>query len=266
MIALLAILVLATPDQTAADASWAALSAFAAAAPAEPEPPPGLRAPAGTPRHERARKVYAKGLAVWQAARRKHFEDLERRCAKHWTDHGDNHARETRDLWAGACFELGRYAEARAAWATLYRRGMRDVGPKLVAACRALGDFEAALKYGGPTPEALEEAGQVDRAISAARRAGRSKLAADWALIGKVYPALGKIPQFKGPALLLVDRTLPEPVRKALVASSVGKIPFFSFSDGRSAIYLVDSKGVVRAVNPRLDTLQHRIKQLLSTR
>jgi hypothetical protein len=262
--ALLVGLLLAAPER--AGEELRALRAFAEEAPAEPEPPPGLRAPPESERHARAREAYARAMADWARAHDEHLERLVERCTAFLARNGEDHRPAVLRIRAAAAQALRRWAAARADWEAVLALG-EDLGPAramLVEACRREGDYAAALRHGGPDPDLLEEAGRVERAIAAAERAGLSEKAAAWRGIGKPFPASGKIPQFSGPMVIEAGRELDPVTKKSLQDAFVGEIRICSFSGVQAAIYLVDSKGTVRAVNPRPETLHHRIEQLLA--
>lgn len=239
----------------------------------EPEPPPGLRAPADSDRHRAARASYAAELARWEEAERNRCTDLVALCGRYLAAFPKGpHQGDVRYLRGVAHFQAGDFAAARADLRA-YLRGATE-GPAvaaarraLVASCRALGDFGGALREAGPDPEPelLEEAGQVAAAIEAAERRGKPELAARWRLIGTKLPV--DLPEGAKAALVEAGRRLPAERRKALEkAFREKKLVFVVAELPRAAIYLIDAERVVRAVDPRPDTLTYRIARTLDAK
>jgi tetratricopeptide (TPR) repeat protein len=247
--------------------------AFAAGAPA-PEPPAGLRAPAGSERHERARSSYNKAIADWHAKEHERRRLVVEACSRHLTDYPDGARRADVIYLRGATrFQDGEFAVARTDLEEYLKvapegsAAATAAKASLVESCRALGDFAAALRHGGPDPDLLEEAGEVEQAIEAARKAGQEEKAARWALIGKPFPGSIELPE--GTAAALVDggkKLSKERVtrlqerfsaesRKVAFLSATGPYP--------AAVYLLDAQGVVRAADPRPDTIEHRVRCLI---
>jgi len=135
-----------------------------------------------------------------------------------------------------------------------------------VECCRAVGDFAAALVFGGPDPDLLEEAGKVEEAIEAATKAGDEEKAARWALIGKPFPGSVRIPEGVVAVIVEGGRKLPlermKRLRERLSAES-RKVAFLS-AEGPypAAVYLLDAQGVVRAADPRPDSIEYRVRRL----
>jgi tetratricopeptide (TPR) repeat protein len=244
---------------------------FAAEAPA-PEPPAGLRAPAGSERQERARAQYAEAIADWHAkeeARRKRIEDA---CTEHLRAYPKGARRlDVLYLRGATRFRSGQLAEARDDLKA-YLEGAPD-GPSasaaraaLVESCRGLGDFAAALEYGGKDPDLLEEAGRIPEAIAAAKEKGEEGKAARWALIGKPFPGPIQIPDGVVAVIVEAARNLPrERIRrlKELFPAESRKVAFLS-AEGPypAAVYLLDARGVVQAADPRPDTIEYRVRRL----
>lgn len=237
-----------------------------------PEPPAGLRAPATTERHRRAQAEYARAIASWhekEGARRRRIEEA---CTRHLATYPEGERRLAVVYLRGANrFRDGRFAEARSDLETYLQGAPEGASASaarvaVVESCRALGDFAAALAFGGPQPDLLEEAGRVEEAIAEARKAGQEEKAVRWALIGKPFPEPIPIPEGVVAVVLYGGRKLPQEresrLRERFSAES-RKVAFLSASGPYpSALYLLDSHGVVRAVDPRLDTIEHRVRRL----
>ena len=252
---------------------YAEIRKAASRAEPEPEPPPGLRAPEDTERHRAAREKYSADLARWEAAERRRRADLVALCGRYLAEFPDGtHLGDVRYLRGVAHFQATDFAAARADLRAYLRLGAE--GPAaaaarraLVASCRALGDFAGALSEAGPDPEPelLEEAGRVEAAIEAAEKQGRKELAARWRLIGTKLPV--ELPGGARAALVEAGRRLPQERREALRKAFAQKKLIFVVAElPRPAIYLVDAERVVRAVDPRLDTLTHRITRTLDAK
>lgn len=268
-----ALLVLLLAPGSAEEASFREIRKLFEAAAPEPEPPPGLRAPPETERHRRAAGIYARALETWETAERKRRANLVELCSKHLERFAEGErAGDVRYLRGVTRFEAGDAPGARADLEA-YLAGDPS-GPAagaareaLVQACRMQGDFEGALRHGGPRPDLLEEAGRVDRAIAAAEAQGDRAKAARWRLIGKPFAGKVKIPQGMPATVVQVGRRLPpERVAGLKRAFRPEKLAIIWLFKGEEAIYLVDTKGIVRAVDPRLDTLHHRIRRLADRR
>lgn len=244
---------------------------FGAQTPA-PEPPAGLRAPPNSERHKRAQAEYADAISDWhenEGARRRRIEEA---CTRHLLAHPNGDRRVDVLYLRGANrFRDGRFADARkdleayleAAPEGPTAKAARDA---LVESCRALGDFAAAVAAGGPEPDLLEEAGRIPEAIAAAREAGATEKAARWALIGHPFPEPIPIPEGALVVILEGGKKLPRERLSRLqerFAAEKKKVAFLS-ADGPypAALYLLDKEGVVRAVDPRFDTIEHRIRSL----
>jgi hypothetical protein len=237
-----------------------------------PEPPPGLRAPATSERHKRAQAEYAAAIAAWHAKERARRERIEQACTRHLASYAKGERRLDVVYLRGANrFRDGRFEDARADLET-YVEGAPE-GPSataartaLVESCRVLGDYAAALAFGGPDPDRLEEAGKIAEAIAAAREAGQDEKAVRWALIGKPFPEPIPIPEGVVAVILEGGRNLPKERvsrlrqrfsaenRKVAFLSALGPYP--------AGLYLLDSQGVVQAVDPRPDTIEHRVRRL----
>jgi hypothetical protein len=244
---------------------------FATESPA-PEPAPGLRAPETSERHKRARAEYAEALAAWRERERARRGRIEEACTRHLASHPKGARRLDVIYLRGANrFREGRFADARADLETYLAEAPE--GPSAAAAraaivesCRALGDFAAAVAFGGPDPDQLEEAGRIEEAIAAARRSGQDAKAAGWALIGKPFPKPIPIPAGAEAVILAGGIELPKEreiwLRERFSAEK-RNVAFLSASGPYPAgLYLLDSQGVVRAVDPRADTLEHRVRRL----
>jgi len=245
--------------------------AFAAEAPA-PEPPAGLRAPPGSERQERARTQYARDIAEWHAkedARRRKIVDA---CTRHLGAFPEGkHRLDVLYLRGVTRFREGDCPDARIDLEAYLREAPE--GPTATAAraalvecCRAVGDFAAALSFGGPDPDLLEEAGKVQEAIEAAKKAGEADKAARWALIGKPFPGSIEIPEGVSAVIVEAGKKLPiERVNrlKERLSAESRKVAFLS-AEGPypAAVYLLDAQGVVRAADPRPDSIEHRVRRL----
>ena len=263
-------LVLASPG--ADEEAWRVLVARYAEATPEPEPPPGLRAPADTDRHARAAEEYARALAEWKAAEAARRERFVADCGAFLDAHPESAHRPGVLYLRGATrFRSGRHAEARADLEAFLAAAPSspEAGAArgaLVAACRALGDYRGALAHAGPdpSPDLLEEAGEIERAIAAAERAGDPAKAAGWRQIGRVFPGSeGKIPPGAEAVVVQAGVGLPAEREEALVRDfGREKVRFLGWSAEQKGLYLLDRGGVIRSVNPRFDTLHHRIAHL----
>jgi len=244
---------------------------FRAETPA-PEPPAGLRAPANSERHERARKEYLAAVAQWhekEGARRRMIEEA---CTRYLSQYPEGeHRLDVLYLRGVNRYHDGRFEDARVDLAK-YIESAPDsaVAPAarvaLVESCRALGEFAAALSYGGPEPDLLAEAGKIAEAIAAAKARGEEEKAARWALIGKPFPSSISIPEGTVAVILDGGKSLPkerENRLRELFSSEKRKVAFLSATGPYpSALYLLDSQGVVQAVDPRPDTIEHRVRRL----
>ena len=268
---LLAALLLLAPD--AEETSYEEIAAlFAAEAPA-PEPPAGLRAPPGSDRHERARRKYADALTEWKGKEAARRQRLLAACDRHLDAFPEGRRRNDVLYLRGATrFRDGDHAGARADLEAYLGGGAE--GPAataaraaLVESCRALGDYSAALRHGGPQPDLLEEAGEIDRAIDAARRAGADERVGRWTLIGRPFPGDIAVPEGAAAVIVEAGRRLPPEAKTRLTeqfSAEKGKVVFLSAAgEYLPAVYLLDAQGVVRAADPRPDTLEHRVRRLL---
>lgn len=237
-----------------------------------PEPPPGLRAPANTERHRRAQAEYARAIAAWHAKEGERRRTIEEACTRHLGAYPKGGRRlDVLYLRGANRFRDGRFADARAdleAYLEEAAEGPSATAARaaLVESCRALGDFAAALAFGGPDPDLLEEAGKIEEAVAAAREAGQADKAARWALIGKPFPEPIPIPEGVVALILEGGKKLPKEreirLRERFTAEN-RKVAFLSAPGPYpAALYLLDSQGVVRAVDPRLDTIEHRVRRL----
>jgi len=246
--------------------------AFAAETPS-PEPPAGLRATAGTERHERARLEYAESITEWHSKERARRLRVIEACTRHVRGFPDGRRRaDVLYLRGVTYFREGQFAAARTDL-----EGYLEAAPggasqsaatvALVESCRALGDFAAALRLGGPDPDLLEEAGEVGRAIEAARLAGQEEKAARWTLIGKPFPGPIEIPDRVGVVIVECGKKLPMERRNRLqerFSAESRKVAFLSATGPYpAAVYLLDGQGVVRAADPRPDTIEHRVRCLI---
>ena len=268
---IVAALLLLAPD--AEQESYGAIAAlFAAEAPA-PEPPAGLRAPPGSERHERARAAYAEALREWKEKEDARRHELIASCDRHLAAFPAGRRKADVLYLRGATrFRAGDYAGARKDLEAYLDAGAQ--GPAAVAAraalvesCRALGDYSAALRHGGPEPDLLEEAGEVARAIDAARRAGDDERVLRWALIGTPFPGRLEIPAGAVAIIVEAGRTLPPEAKTRLeerFSAERRKVVFLSAAgEYPRAVFLLDAQGIVRAADPRPDTLEHRVRRLL---
>ena len=237
-----------------------------------PEPPPGLRAPATTERHKRAREAYAEAIAAWhekEGARRRRIEEA---CTRHLGDYPKGErVHDVLYLRGANRFREGRFAEARIDLAAYLEGAPEGASAEaaraaLVESCRALGDFAAALRFGGPDPDLLEEAGKLEEAIAAAREKGLDEKAARWALIGKPLPEPIPIPEGVDAVILAGGRSLSKERETRLrerFSAENRKVAFLSAPGPYpAALYLLDRQGVIRAVDPRPDTIEHRVRHL----
>lgn len=266
----LCLLLLLAPD--AEEASYEDIARVFAAETPSPEPPAGLRAPIGTERHERARTEYAGQIAAWHVKEQERRRRIVAACSRHLVAFPEGARRmDVLYLRGATFFRDGAFAAARADLED-YLKARPDGASAaaatvaLVESCRALGDFAAALKHGGPDPDLLEEAGEIEQAIEAARRAGQDGKAERWALIGKPLPGSVQVPEGVCAVVLEGGRKLPAErksrlqerfsaeSRKVAFLSAVGPYP--------AAVYLLDAHGVVRAADPRPDTIEHRVRRL----
>jgi hypothetical protein len=245
--------------------------AFAAETPS-PEPPAGLRSPPGSERHERARTQYADAIADWHAKEEARRRRVVEACTRHLTAFPEGRRRlDVLYLRGATRYQEGGFGLARLDLEEYLRaapEGAAAAAAKtaLVESCRALGDFAAALRHGGPDPDLLEEAGEIEQAIEAARRAGQEEKAARWALIGKPFPGPIHVPEGSAAAIVEAGKKLSRERRTRLqerFSAESGKVAFLS-ADGPypAAVYLVDAQGVVRAADPRPDTIEHRVRRL----
>jgi len=270
---LLASLLLLLAADEAEEASYQALVALFQHEAPEPEPPPGLRAPPDSDRYRRAAEQYEADLARWreeEARRRAELVELAGRHLERF-EKGERCA-AVLYLRGATLFRSGQYPEARrdleaflAADPTA--EAAATARQALVACCRAEGDFTAALRYGGPDPDLLEEAGRVKEAIAAAEACGKLDKARGWALIGHPFPGSVKIPAGSGAVVVEAGSRLSTERREALKKLfSPGKVAFLSAPATYPAVYLLDGSGVVRAVDARPDTLEHRLRCILMAR
>jgi hypothetical protein len=268
--AVLSALLLFAPD--AEDASYKEIARLFAAETPEPEPPAGLRAPEGGDRHDRARARYEELLREWQAKEEARRRQLVEACDRHLLAHPEGARRLDVIYVRGATrFRDGQWALAREdleIYLASRPRGEAAEAARraVVESCRALGDFPAALRHGGPDPFLLEEAGKIDRAMAAAKAAGRDDLALRWALIGKPFPGPIRIPEGVSAVIVEGGRTLPPDyvirLRERFSAEN-RKVAFLSATGAYpAAVYLLDAQGVVRAADPRLDTVEIRVRRL----
>ena len=87
-----------------------------------------------------------------------------------------------------------------------------------------------------------------------------------WELIGKPFPGPIQIPDGVTAAIVECGRNLPRERKIKLqewVSAESRKVAFLS-ADGPypAAVYLLDAQGVVRAADPRPDTIEYRIRRL----
>ncbi len=246
---------------------------FRAAKP-EPDPLPGLRAPPDSDRHRRAAQRYRALLATWEKSEAERRAALEQSLTEHLAQYPRGpRASHVRYLRGATRFQSQDFAGARQDLEVFLkdappgpaRRAAQDA---LIQSLRGLGDFAAALTWRGPTPEALEEAGRVKEAIAKARAAGQSARANEWSQIGKPYQrAIAKWPVGKAVVLIKSGQNLPQAVEAALISEfSKEKIGIAVAEVREAGIYLLDGNRLIQAVNPRLDTLVHRIRALLKAR
>jgi tetratricopeptide (TPR) repeat protein len=267
----LCLLLLLAPD--AEEASYEDIARVFATETPSPEPPAGLRAQIGSERHERARAQYAEEIATWHAKEQARRRRIVEACSRHLLVFREGKRRmDVLYLRGATFFRDGAFTAARADLEEYLRAAPEGASAAaataaLVESCRALGDFAAALKYGGPDPDLLEEAGEIEQAIEAARRAGEEGKAARWALIGKPFPGSIQMPEGVCAVVLEGGRRLPRErlsrlqerfsaeSRKVAFLSAVGPYP--------AAVYLLDAQGVVQAADPRPDTIEHRVRRLI---
>ncbi|MFI5402278.1 MAG: tol-pal system YbgF family protein, partial [Planctomycetota bacterium] len=228
--------------------------------------------PQGSERHERARKDYADAIADWHAKEEARRRRIIEACTRHLGAFPAGPRRPDVLYVRGATrFREGEFAAARADLEDYLKaapEGASGAAAKvaLVESCRALGDFAAALRVGGPDPDLLEEAGELDRAIEAANRAGQPEKAARWALIGKPFPGSVEIPEGVVAVIVEGGKKLPRERISRLqerFSAEKRKVAFLSANGPYpAAIYLLDAQGVVRAADPRPDTIEHRVRCL----
>jgi hypothetical protein len=268
--ATLSVLLLLAPD--AEDASYREIARLFGAEAPEPEPPAGLRAPEKSERYERARAKYEELLREWRAREGARRASVVEACDRYLLAYPEGgHRAHVLYIRGATRFRSGEHAAARAdleAYLASKPTGAtaEAASAAVVESCRALGDFSAALRYGGPDPFLLEEAGEIERAIAAAREAGREVLAARWALIGKPFPGPIHIPEGAAAVIVLAGRELPKGFETSLkerFSAEKGKVAFLSAAGPYPAgLSLLDAQGVVRAADPRLDTVEIRVRRL----
>ncbi len=264
------LLLLLAPD--AEEISYGDIARLFASAAPSPEPPAGLRAQPGTERHERARAQYAAAIAEWHAKEEARRSQIVEACTRHLGAFPKGPRRPDVLYLRGATrFRDGEFAAARAdleEYLNAAPGGASEAAARtaLVESCRGLGDFAAALRFGGPDPDLLEEAGEVEKAIEAARLAGQAEKAARWELIGKPFPGPIQIPEGVSAAIVESGKKLPKEragrLQERFLAEN-RKVAFLSVNGPYpAAIYLLDAQGVVRAADPRPDTIEHRVRRL----
>ncbi len=261
----LLLLLLAVPDRDLEEAALVPIRALAAAPHAEPEPPPGLRADPGTPRFERAKATYAELLARWEADEAERHRKITELCATWLRDHPEGASRaEVLRLRGIARLRLAEFPAARADLeASLALEPHEAARGSCIAACRALGDYKGALRHAPEDPELLEEAGEVARAIRAAKAAGRPRLAADWERLGRPLPHPRTLPEGCRALLVASEGALDSTLRGRLVREFPPPgLTLGELGGGEKGLYLADQDGIVRAVNPRPDTWIHRVRRL----
>lgn len=266
----LLLLLLLAPDEEASYEDIARL--FAAESPS-PEPPAGLRAPPGSDRHQRARKEYTAAIADWHAKEETRRRTIVEACTRHLGNFPEGKRRlDVLYLRGATRFQEGEFGEARKdleAYVAEAPEGAASASAAraaLVESCRALGDFAAALAFGGPDPDLLEEAGKVAEAIEVAKAKGLDGKAIRWAMIGKDLPGGVEIPKGVVAVILEAGRSLPRERKNRLqerFSAESWKVAFLS-ADGPypAAIYLLDRQGVVVAADPRPDTIEQRVRRL----
>ncbi|HEX5136080.1 MAG TPA: hypothetical protein VFY93_03850 [Planctomycetota bacterium] len=237
-----------------------------------PEPPAGLRAPANSPRHERAREEYREAVARWHEKEDARRRTIEEACTRHLSQYPEGeHRLDVLYLRGVNRYRDGRFEDARADLAKYLEQAPETAVASaarvaLVESCRALGDFAAALSYGGPDPDLLEEAGKITEAIAAAEAKGDAERAARWALIGKPFPEPIPIPEGVVAVILAGGKSLPKERESRLreqFSAEKRNVAFLSAPGPYpAALYLLDSQGVVRAVDPRPDSIEHRVRRL----
>ncbi len=236
---------------------------FATEAP-EPEPPPGLLAPAETKRHRRAAARYEKALASWRQARVAHDQELVAACTAYLAR--DPKHRRILEIRGMVRFRRGRLKTARADLEVALPAGRA----LLVECCRLLGDYSAALRHAGDdaSPDLLEEAGKLKAAIRAAKRAGLTAKVADWGHIGKRCPGQIQPPAQRYELLIAVGggATLSAGVKEGLERDFGKKIGFGLVIARKPVIYLLDGDGKVLAVNPRRLSWTHRLRRFFGKR
>jgi len=270
----IAILGAAVAADDAEEASYQRCWKLFSAPLAEPEPPPGLRAPTESERYQRAAASYEKSLAAWEKRERDRrlrlITMLDTHLGQHPTGRRAIHARYLRGV---THYQTGSFRVARpdleAFWQKAPAGPARDAARAALGEClRQLGDFAGALRVLGPTPEALEEAGHVARAIQAALAVDQVERAAAWRRIGRKLDT--PLSNWPGGAAAIVVETGKKlaPERKEALRRAFPKKEFgFAVAKTSKAdIYLLDRKRVIRAVNPRPDSLEHRIRALLDLR
>ncbi|MGQ0614512.1 MAG: hypothetical protein ACT4PV_12325 [Planctomycetaceae bacterium] len=265
----LLLLLLAVPDGDLEEASLEPIRALAAAPIPEPEPPAGLRAEEGTPRFERAKAIYADLLRRWEADEARRHREISERCSAWLDDYPEGKRRaEVLRLRGIARLHLADFAAARAdleaSLAIEPHEGAREA---CIAACRALGDYRGALRQAPDDPDLLEEAGEVARAIQAAKVAGRAGLAVGWDRLGRPLPSHWRVPEGCR-ALLVVAGGALDPALRARLEREFPPpgLTVMDAGGGEIGLYLADQDGIVRAVNPRPDTWIHRIRRLTAPR
>jgi|GEM_PF-5014242 len=209
-------------------------------------------------------------MKAWSAAVESRRRALVEACTRHLQRFpGGSESVQVLYLRGVASFQLGDYAAARKDLERFVERGkaaaeVAAARKALVQSCRAMGDYQAALGFGGPDPDLLEEAGQIERAIAAAKASGAAEKAALWSLIGRRFPGNVDIPE-DAAAIVVEAGVALQPERKAALQKvfEPKKVYFSSTSSTKPAIYVLDYKGIVVAVNPRPDTLSFRLEKIL---
>jgi len=231
-----------------------------------------LRADQSSERFQRAQRAYRKRMAVWRTVTESRRKALVKACTRHLDRFpSGSRSSEVFYLRGVALFELGSYSAARKDLERYVEQGAARAEiiaarKALVQSCRAMGDYRAALRFGGPDPDRLEEAGEIKRAITAARAAGMAEKVALWSLIGARFPGNVDIPRDASALVVEAGVSLP-PERKVALRKvyEPKKVYFCSASSTKPAIYLLDPGGIVVAVNPRPDTLPFRLERILNS-
>lgn len=249
--------------------SLRALKAIFEAEQPEPEPPPGLRAPADTRRHRQALEEYEAAMRAWEEAERTRLGRCVALCTRHLEEFPQGSTTvEAKRIRGRSRHLLGDHDAAREdlAFVVAQRPDDGETRGILVTCCRLLGDFVAALACAGPDPEPelLEEAGKIAEAIAAAEKRGLPERATGWRLLGQSLPFPLELPAGFQATVVIAGKRHDEALEAALKEHE-GRVARVQMPEGAAAVYLLDSKGIVRAVNPRPETWRFRIRGVVAS-